>query len=63
MAEVVGEERAKEFAITNARAGLECLEGRAVINVNSTAAGGGVAEMSTSCSATSGAWASTHDGS
>jgi trehalose synthase len=41
---LIGEERAAQFAMT-AKAARELLDGRSVCNVNSTAAGGGVAEL------------------
>ena len=44
-ASVIGQERTDLLAIDAASSALEILEGRSVINVNSTAAGGGVAEM------------------
>ena len=44
-AEVVGPERADELALVVGAEALARLHGRAVVNVNSTAAGGGVAEM------------------
>jgi trehalose synthase len=44
-AEVVGPERSDEFASVVGADAFERLRGRAVVNVNSTAAGGGVAEM------------------
>ena len=42
---VIGEDRTDLFAVKAAEEALERLHGRSVINVNSTAAGGGVAEM------------------
>jgi trehalose synthase len=42
---VIGDERTDLFAIDAGEAAVELLHGRSVINVNSTAAGGGVAEM------------------
>jgi trehalose synthase len=42
---VVGPERAEAFASVAGGTALEQLRGRTVVNVNSTAAGGGVAEM------------------
>jgi len=44
-AEVVGSERADELAVVVGTEALGRLHGRAVVNINSTAAGGGVAEM------------------
>ena len=44
-AELIGPERAEALATTVADAARSRLEDRCVINVNSTAAGGGVAEM------------------
>jgi trehalose synthase len=44
-APLVGQERTDLFAVEAAHEVLELLQGRSVINVNSTAAGGGVAEM------------------
>jgi len=44
-ADVVGTERADELTLSVGAQALERLHGRAVININSTAAGGGVAEM------------------
>jgi trehalose synthase len=44
-AEIIGSERADALAVVAASEALRQLESRAVINVNSTAAGGGVAEM------------------
>ena len=44
-AEIVGAERADELTLRTGAAALERLHGRCVVNVNSTAAGGGVAEM------------------
>ena len=44
-AEAVGSERADDLALVTGAEALERLHGRAVVNVNSTAAGGGVAEM------------------
>jgi trehalose synthase len=44
-AAVIGQERADALAVTAAGEAIERLRGRAVINVNSSAAGGGVAEM------------------
>jgi len=43
--QVVGAERADALALVVGAEALERLHGRAVININSTAAGGGVAEM------------------
>lgn len=45
LAKIVGAERADSLSITTATRARERLRGRCVINVNSTAAGGGVAEM------------------
>jgi trehalose synthase len=42
---VIGEARTDVFAVEAAQEAVERLRGRSVINVNSTAAGGGVAEM------------------
>ncbi len=42
---VIGDDRTDQFAVAAAGEALERLHGRSVINVNSTAAGGGVAEM------------------
>lgn len=42
---VIGKERTDLFAVDAASTALEELHGRCVVNVNSTAAGGGVAEM------------------
>jgi trehalose synthase len=42
---VIGEDRTNLFAVAAAQEALERLHGRSVINVNSTARGGGVAEM------------------
>jgi trehalose synthase len=42
---VIGEDRTDLFAVAAAQEALERLHGRSVINVNSTATGGGVAEM------------------
>lgn len=44
-AELIGPERAEALATTTAQAARNRLDGRCVINVNSTARGGGVAEM------------------
>ena len=44
-AELIGDERASALADIAGRQAAELLAGRAVININSTAAGGGVAEM------------------
>jgi len=44
-ADVVGTERSDALAVTAAAEALEHLEGKRVVNINSTAAGGGVAEM------------------
>ena len=44
-AEVVGPQRANELALVVGAEALARLHGRTVVNVNSTAAGGGVAEM------------------
>ncbi len=41
---LIGPERAERFQ-TTAKAARELLDGRVVLNVNSTASGGGVAEM------------------
>ena len=43
--QVVGQERADALALVAGANALERLQGRSVININSTAAGGGVAEM------------------
>jgi trehalose synthase len=43
--EVIGEQRTDLLAVQAAASALERLEGRSVINISSTAAGGGVAEM------------------
>jgi trehalose synthase len=42
---LIGQDRTDLFAVEAAREAVERLRGRSVINVNSTAAGGGVAEM------------------
>jgi trehalose synthase len=42
---VIGEERTELYAVEGAADALERLHGRSVININTTAAGGGVAEM------------------
>ena len=42
---VIGEERTELLAVDAAASALERLQGRSIVNVNSTAAGGGVAEM------------------
>ena len=44
-AEVIGTERADALAVTAAAEALQHLSGKRVVNINSTAAGGGVAEM------------------
>jgi trehalose synthase len=44
-AQVVGAERTQKLTVTTAELAASRLAGRSVINVNSTAAGGGVAEM------------------
>ena len=44
-ADVIGTQRADALAVTAAAEALEYLSGRSVININSTATGGGVAEM------------------
>ena len=44
-ADVIGSERADALAVTAATEALEYLAGRCVVNINSTATGGGVAEM------------------
>jgi trehalose synthase len=44
-ADVIGPERSDALAVTAAAEALEYLAGKSVININSTATGGGVAEM------------------
>jgi trehalose synthase len=44
-ADVVGEERAEQFMAGVAGPAVDMISGRSIINVNSTGAGGGVAEM------------------
>ena len=44
-AEIIGPKRADALAVVAASEASSLLDGRSVINVNSTAAGGGVAEM------------------